>query len=50
MYMCKYFYDGVCECPDCMEGKTVINCRVVPNSLYNTVGDTFSSDLTHMDG
>ena len=44
-HVCKVFYDRVCEYPHCTEGETVINCRVVPNSSYNQVGETIIGDL-----
>ena len=49
-YMCKYLYDKVCECPDYMEGETVIDCRVIPNLSYNQVGHTIVGDLKNLDG
>ena len=34
-YMCKYFYDEVCEFPHCAEGEAIIDCRDVPSSSYS---------------
>ena len=44
-YMCKDFYDDTCECPQCMEGETVINCTYVPKILFNQAGEPIVGDL-----
>ena len=43
--MCTYFYDEVCEFLDCMEGETVVDCRDVPITSYNQVGEPVVGDL-----
>ena len=47
-YMCKDFYDGVCECPDFTEGETIIDCRAVSTSSYNHVGETIIGGLQNV--
>ena len=44
------FHDEVYEFPNCTEGETVIDCRVVPTSSYNQVEITIIGDLKNMDG
>ena len=43
--MCKDVYDDACECPQCMEGETVIDCTCVPSTSFNQVGDTIVGNL-----
>ena len=43
--MRTYFYNNPCECPQCMEGETVINCTCVPSTSFNQVGETIVGDL-----
>ena len=48
-YMCKDFYDEVCEFIYYKEGDTVIVCRVVPTSSYNQIGETIIGGFKNMD-
>ena len=48
--MCKEVYDNACECPQCMERETVIDCTCVPNKSFNKVGETIVGDLKNIDG
>ena len=43
--MCKDLYDDACECPQCMEGETVIECTCVPITSFNQVGETIVDNL-----
>ena len=43
--MCKYVYDDICECLQCMEGDTVIDCTCVPSTSFNQVGENIFGDL-----
>ena len=43
--MCKDFDDDACECPDCTEGETVIDCRVITTSSYNKAEEPIIGDL-----
>ena len=47
--ICEQFYYDVCECTDRTEGEIVIDCRVIPISPYNQVGETIIDDRTNMD-
>ena len=49
-YMHKDFYNEIWECTQCMEGETVLDCRCVPNTLFNQVGEYIVGDLKNMDG
>ena len=44
-YMCKYFYDDPCKCPQCMEGETIIDFICVPSTSFNQAGETIVGDL-----
>ena len=48
--MCKDVYDDACECPQCMEGETEINCTCVPDTSFNQVGEPIVGDLKKLDG
>ena len=48
--MCKYCCDNPCACPECMEGEIVIDCRYVPITSFNQVGEAIVGDLKNMDG
>ena len=43
--MCKYCCDNPCACPECMEGEIVIDCRYVPITSFNQVGEAIVGDL-----
>ena len=43
--MCTDFYDEVCECPQCMEGETVIDCKCVPITSFIQVGEIIVGNL-----
>ena len=44
-FICNNFYDKVCECVQCMEGETVIDCTCVPSTSFNQVGETIVGNL-----
>ena len=44
-FMCNDFYDEVCECPQCMEGETAINCTYLPSTSFTQVGEPIAGDL-----
>ena len=48
--MYKDVYDDACECPQCMEGETVIGCTCVPCRSFNQVGEHIVGDLKNMNG
>ena len=48
--MFTYYYDEVCEFPQCMEGDTITDCTCIPKSSFNQVGETIVGNLINMDG
>ena len=45
MHICKYVYDEQFACPHCMESETVVNCRDLPTTSDNKVGEAIVGDL-----
>ena len=39
------FYDEACDCPQCMEGETVVDCTCVSSTSFNKVGEAIVDDL-----
>ena len=44
-FMRPNFYDEVCECSQCMEGETIIDCTCVPSTSFNQVGEHIVGNL-----
>ena len=43
--MCNHVYDDACECLQCIEGETEIDCTCVPDTSFNLVGEPIVGDL-----